>query len=160
MRRPTYNAVRRIKLLFCALIVITAGCASIQDVPDRPVIRGLDLPEAIVLKVQVEEWSETGYVPPHECEEGTICLNFYYWGRYSATVIEKLRGQWKGRTVVFARVEHAPIAGRRENDFFVVLRKLPPEMVQKLQAEFEVLDLFVGASQNDVLKMRQPVGGS
>jgi hypothetical protein len=83
------------------------GCATVNDESQISGIKGLDAPDAIVLRIHVISVQSTNYYPASTCEENEACLPFYFWHKYKAKVRKVVRGKWQDSDIEFARLQHA-----------------------------------------------------
>ncbi len=148
-------------LLLLAAFAALGSCANLGKAsfgkPDHAVIRGLDNPDALILKVEVVSHGHTGYEPVCNAPEGSICIQMYSWSWYKGEISEVLRGEWHERDITFARLEHGPPICLIEDESYVVLRKLSPGLAEKFGMAYAAEDVLCTASANDKERMRTPV---
>jgi hypothetical protein len=140
-----------------SLCSILLGCSSaFARSPAEP----LDAlpPDAVVLRVEVLENIYTGFSPPSDCPEGKQCVEFYWWSKYRARVIEVISGDWDQEVVTFARLEHASFIDKVTRDCYVILRTASPDFQSKLHVPFiakKLLSNFVVSHRAEIQELRK-----
>jgi hypothetical protein len=110
--------------------------------------------DEVLVRVRVTDVAYTDYYPESDCPSESECIPFYFWFRYEASVREVVRGNFAGRRVNFARLQHAYFA-RKPRDWYLLLIRCGESVRSKVGVEYCVKD---EAFANDPVGVARLVG--
>ena len=145
-------------LTIVALTVLMGACADSDRTESPSAVRGLDDPDAIVLRVRVvsAEFTEF-YNPDAGCpveDDGTQCIQMYFWYKYKANVLSVEKGKWKGKVVEFANYQHSAYQARYVDDCYAVLVKASADFAARVGVPYISEDLVLPRLDRDRARLR------
>jgi hypothetical protein len=129
-----------------ALAVLLQGCTDSTDPSRGATVYGLDNPDALVLRVQVLSEVSTDLYNSDGCpqpDDGSQCIQMYFWHKYKARVLGVVRGKWEGRLIQFAKYQHSRYLDRLVADCYVVLVRADPQVEQRLGVPYISEDIVL-----------------
>ena len=148
----------RIQVSVIALSFLAQACVGTTGSELRSAVRGLDDPDALVLRVKVLAVEFTDRYNARDCPESddasTICVPMYFWFKYRAKVMRVVKGQWQGQQVEFANYQHGQYVDRLVKDCYVILTKADSQFRERVGVPYIAQDVVFPKSQYDRARVR------
>ncbi|GAB1267017.1 hypothetical protein NBRC116493_02700 [Aurantivibrio infirmus] len=135
-RAPNLGVKCMRALLLIVAILGLSGCVNSYKQPNTEIVQSFEVqPNQILLALRVKSAKYTDYFP-YECDPNN-CIPFNFWFIYEAEVLDVISGEFSGKEVVFANLQHTYFIKSVTKEWYVLLEEFTnPQTISTLNTKY------------------------